>query len=83
MKKLQGRHLLSSSPRVYNASLREEHERSLRACGAAGNKAGSHENREGQICIEPQDFCALAGIGKESGQMKKGLHSQAENFLNE
>lgn len=41
------------------------------------------KNREGQICIEPQAFCALAGIGKESGQMKKGLYSQAENFLNE
>lgn len=53
----------------------------LRAYDAAGNKVGSHENREGQIYIEPQGFCALAGIGKESGQMKKALDSTRARLL--
>ena len=35
----------------------------LRAYDAYGNKVGSHECREGQIFIEPQGFCTLAGIG--------------------
>ena len=35
----------------------------LRAYDAYGNKVGSSECREGQIFIEPQGFCTLAGIG--------------------
>ena len=35
----------------------------LRAYDAYGNKVGSSECQEGQIFIEPQGFCTLAGIG--------------------
>ena len=34
----------------------------LRAYDAAGEKVGSHECKEGQIFIEPQGFCVMAGI---------------------
>lgn len=37
----------------------------LRAYDAYGEKIGSRENLEGQIFIEPQGFCAMAGIGGE------------------
>lgn len=53
----------------------------LRAYDAAGNKVGSHECAEGQIYIEPQGFCALAGVGLESGQMKKALDSTRQRLL--
>ena len=53
----------------------------LRAYDAAGNKVGSHECREGQIFIEPQGFCTLAGIGKETGEMKKALDSTRARLL--
>lgn len=53
----------------------------LRAYDAQGNKVGSHECTEGQIYIEPQGFCALAGVGKETGQMKKALDSTREKLL--
>src|SRR5260221_2160265 len=35
----------------------------LRAYDFFGNKVGSAENQEGQIYIEPQGFCVMAGIG--------------------
>ena len=35
----------------------------LRAYDAFGNKVGSCECEEGQIFIEPQGFCTLAGVG--------------------
>ena len=37
----------------------------LRAYDADGNKVGSKECEEGQIYIEPQGFCVLAGVGVE------------------
>lgn len=55
----------------------------LRAYDAHGNKVGSHECKEGQIFIEPQGFCALAGVGKNSGQMKQALDSTRERLLGE
>jgi len=55
----------------------------LRAYDAYGNKVGSHECKEGQIYIEPQGFCTLAGIGKESGQMEKALNAARERLLGE
>ena len=35
----------------------------VRAYDAQSNKVGSKECEEGQIYIEPQGFCVLAGIG--------------------
>jgi cellobiose phosphorylase len=39
----------------------------LRAYDDAGGKVGSHECEDGQIFIESNAFCAMAGIGAESG----------------
>ena len=47
----------------------------LRAYDAASEKVGSHECEEGQIYIEPQGFCVLAGIGIEEGLAEKALAS--------
>ncbi|MBQ1879216.1 MAG: glycosyl transferase [Bacilli bacterium] len=52
----------------------------LRAYDARGNKVGSHENKEGQIYIEPQGFCVMAGIGHELGYGKKALKSAEEKL---
>ena len=53
----------------------------LRAYDANGGKVGSRECDEGQIFIEPQGFCAMAGIGREGGQMEKALNSVRERLL--
>ena len=45
----------------------------LRAYDALGNKVGSHTCDEGQIFIEPQGMCVMAGIGVESGHAQKAL----------
>jgi len=47
----------------------------LRAYDANGEKIGSKENTEGQIYIEPQGYCVLAGIGLDNGIAKKALDS--------
>ncbi|MBR2577679.1 MAG: hypothetical protein IKE38_01990, partial [Erysipelotrichaceae bacterium] len=45
----------------------------LRAYDAHGRKVGSHYNEEGQIYIEPQGMCVMAGIGVKSGEAQKAL----------
>ena len=52
----------------------------LRAYDAFGEKVGSHENEEGQIFIEPQGFCVLAGVGVESGEAEQALDSVKEKL---
>jgi len=52
----------------------------LRAYDAEGKKVGSHENKEGQIYIEPQGFCVMAGIGVENGAALKALDSVKERL---
>lgn len=47
----------------------------LRAYDGAGRKVGSKENREGQIFIETQGFCVMAGIGINEGLAQKALDS--------
>ncbi|HOQ74568.1 MAG TPA: glycosyl transferase [Limnochordia bacterium] len=49
----------------------------LRAYDAFGEKVGSRECQEGQIFIEPQGFCVMAGIGVEGGLAQKALDSVA------
>ena len=52
----------------------------VRAYDAYSNKVGSKECKEGQIYIEPQGMCVMAGIGKESGEAAKALAEHyAEN----
>ncbi len=50
----------------------------LRAYDHYGNKIGSKECEEGQIFIEPQGFCVMAGIGIEEGLAQKALDSVKE-----
>ncbi len=52
----------------------------VRAYDAFGKKVGSHECEEGQIFIEPQGFCVMAGIGKEEGLAEKALDSVKERL---
>ncbi len=53
----------------------------LRAYDAFGNKVGSHECKEGQIYIEPQGFCVLAGVGRQTGQALKAMESTRRRLL--
>jgi len=50
----------------------------VRAYDFFGNKVGSAENDEGQIYIEPQGFCVMAGIGVETGEAERALDSVGE-----
>ena len=52
----------------------------LRAYDFFGNKVGSKENKEGQIYIEPQGFCVMAGIGVKDGRAQKALDSVKERL---
>ncbi len=52
----------------------------VRAYDAYGKKVGSKECEEGQIFIEPQGFCVLAGVGVETGEAKKALDSVKEKL---
>ena len=52
----------------------------VRAYDASSQKVGSKECEEGQIYIEPQGFCVLAGIGVEEGLAVKALDSVKERL---
>ncbi|MDR0293924.1 MAG: glycosyl transferase [Oscillospiraceae bacterium] len=52
----------------------------LRAYDAYGKKVGSRECDEGQIFIEPQGFCVMAGIGADDGRALKALDSVRERL---
>ena len=41
---------------------------------------GGKECEEGQIFIEPQGMCVMAGIGKESGEAAKAMKSVEERL---
>ncbi len=49
----------------------------LRAYDFFGKKVGSKECAEGQIFIEPQGYCVMAGIGLQTGEAKRALDSVA------
>ena len=51
-----------------------------RAYDAFGQPVGSKECDEGQIFIEPQGMCVMAGIGKETGQAARALKSVEERL---
>ena len=52
----------------------------LRAYDYFGRKVGSKENEEGQIFIESQGWCTMAGIGLEEGMVEKALNSVKERL---
>ncbi len=51
-----------------------------RAYDAFGHVVGGRECEEGQIFIEPQGMCVMAGIGKETGEAAKALKSVEERL---
>ena len=51
-----------------------------RAYDAFGNVVGGAECAEGQIFIEPQGMCVMAGIGKQTGQAERALESVKERL---
>jgi cellobiose phosphorylase len=52
----------------------------LRAYDDSGQKVGSHECDEGQIFVEPQGFCTMAGIGLDDGRAEKALAAVEERL---
>jgi cellobiose phosphorylase len=52
----------------------------LRAYDDFGDKVGSQECAEGQIFIEPQGICVMAGIGQETGQAAQALDAVQERL---
>lgn len=52
----------------------------VRAYDAYSHKIGSKECEEGQIYIEPQGFCVLAGVGVNEGLAEKALDSVKEKL---
>ena len=52
----------------------------LRAYDAYSHKIGSKECKEGQIYIEPQGFCVLAGVGVKEGLAQRALDSVKERL---
>ncbi len=52
----------------------------LRAYDYFGRKVGSKENTEGQIFIESQGWCTMAGIGLEEGMVTRALDSVKERL---
>ncbi|MBN1487529.1 MAG: glycosyl transferase [Anaerolineae bacterium] len=55
----------------------------LRAYDDLGGKVGSHKCEEGQIYIEPQGICVMAGIGAASGEAEQSLRSVQERLATE
>ncbi len=52
----------------------------MRAYDDFGDKIGSHSCEEGQIYIEPQGFCIMAGIGAGQGYSEKALTAVNERL---
>ena len=67
---------------MYDAVLKDgwDGEWFVRAYDAYSHKVGSKECEEGQIYIEPQGFCVLAGIGVKEGLAEKALNSVKEKL---
>lgn len=51
-----------------------------RAYDDFGHPVGSAENEEGQIFIEPQGMCVMAGVGIKDGRARKALDSVAQHL---
>lgn len=67
---------------MYDAILKDgwDGEWFIRAYDAYSKKIGSKECEEGQIYIEPQGFCVLAGVGVKEGLALKALDSVKERL---
>ena len=67
---------------MYNAILKDgwDGDWFVRAYDSYSQKIGSKECEEGQIFIEPQGFCVLAGVGVKEGLAEKALNSVKEKL---
>lgn len=72
----------AEASKMYDAVLKDgwDGDWFLRAYDAYGNKIGSKECEEGQIYIESNGFCPLAGIGVKEGLAEKALDSVREKL---
>ena len=72
----------TEAAKMYDAVLKDgwDGDWFLRAYDAYGNKIGSKECEEGQIYIESNGFCPLAGIGVKEGLAEKALDSVREKL---
>lgn len=52
----------------------------VRAYDAYSRKVGTHEDAEGQIYIEPQGMCVMAGIGLDDGKAQQAPKSVKERL---
>ena len=52
----------------------------IRAYDAFSQPVGSHVCDEGQIFIEPQGMCVMAGVGTKTGQAEQALNSVKERL---
>ncbi len=68
--------------KMYDAILKDgwDGEWFVRAYDAYGQKIGSKECEEGQIYIESNGFCSLAGVGVKEGLAEKALNSVKERL---
>jgi cellobiose phosphorylase len=55
----------------------------LRAYDNSSQPVGSHSCEEGQIFIEPQGICVMAGVGIQSGHAQKALDAVANRLATE
>ena len=55
----------------------------LRAYDDASAPVGSHTCKEGQIFIEPQGICVMAGMGVKNGRAEKAMDSVGERLATE
>ncbi len=69
--------VLTETHRMYQAVLDSGWDGAwfVRAYDAQSNPVGSHCCEEGQIYIEPQGMCVMAGIGIQEGQAAQALES--------
>jgi cellobiose phosphorylase len=51
-----------------------------RAYDDFGNVVGSKQCKEGKLYVEPQGFCALAGMGVEDGKLERALDAVRERL---
>ncbi len=80
--KAEAERALSEVDKMYDTVLKEgwDGDWFLRAYDAESKKVGSKECDEGQIYIEPQGFCVMAGIGLKEGNALKALDSVKEKL---
>ncbi|MCR5585892.1 MAG: glycosyl transferase [Lachnospiraceae bacterium] len=78
----EAKRALAEVDKMYDTVLKEgwDGEWFVRAYDANSNKVGSKECEEGQIYIEPQGFCVMAGIGLKEGNAIKALDSVKERL---